>query len=230
MMLAWKAWRETRARFLLSAAALGWFCSAVVLLRRVSHYAAQRPFAQTVVDGIYAGSIRDVFVILALALGLGGLMEEAARGSASFTLALPVSRTRLVTMRAAVGMCEVAVLALTPTVAVLALAPLVGESFDALDAIRYSIQWTATGTLLYAVALLLSVRLRGAYAALSAAILSLTAYFSIVNLPAVRHVEVFNVFALMGAPHPSGARLAIAFAAAALAAGLAAVATERQDF
>jgi ABC-type transport system involved in multi-copper enzyme maturation permease subunit len=230
MMLAWKAWRETRARFLLSAAFLGWFCSVIVVIRPMNHYAAQRPFAQAIVDAIYAGSIRNIFLVFVLALGLGGLAEEAARGSAPFTLALPVSRTRLVAVRAAVGTSEVVLLALTPTFAVLALGPLVGEWFSALEALRYSIQWAATGSVLYAVALLLSVRLRGAYAALSAAMLTLTLYFFVVSLPAARLIQAANVFALMEATHPSNVRIAAAFAAAAVVVGVAAAATERQDF
>jgi hypothetical protein len=83
---------------------------------------------------------------------------------------------------------------------------------------------------LYAVTLLRSVRVRGAYAALSAAILTLAVYFSVVNLPTVRHIQALNVFALMDAEHPSSARLTIAFAASALVISAAAAKTERQDF
>ncbi len=88
-MLAWKTWRETRTRFALSAAALAWFCGIFVLMRPEIQYAARRPFARAIVDAIYAGGVRDIYVLFVVALGLGGLTEEAARGSAPFTLALP---------------------------------------------------------------------------------------------------------------------------------------------
>src|SRR5262249_23466874 len=88
MMLAWKSWRESRARFLLSAAALAWFCSAFVLLRPMIQYAPRRTFTQFVVDAIYAGSVRNIFVLFIIAIGMGGLAQEATRGSAPMTLAL----------------------------------------------------------------------------------------------------------------------------------------------
>ena len=198
-MLAWKAWRESRGRFLLSAAALAWFCGAIVLIRPTVEFVARRPFAQAIVETIYAGSIRNIFVILVLVLGLGGLAEEAARGSAPFTLALPVSRRWLVTVRAAVGVSEVALLAFTPTIVVLALAPAVGERFSVPEAIHYSLQWAATGSLLYSLAFLLSAQLTGAYAALSAAILALTVYLAAMTLPVVRGLPSLNLFTLMDA-------------------------------
>lgn len=229
-MLAWKVWRETRTRFALSAAALAWFCGMFVVMRPEIQYLARRPFGQAIVDAIYAGGIRNLYVLFVVALGLGGLTEEVARGSAPFTLALPVSRVRLVIVRALVGTAEVAALSLTPTAVVLALAPMLGERFSVLEAAQYSMQWAATGLALYSVAFLLSVRLAGAYAALTASILVLAIYVSILNLPAARVVPGLNVFALMDAGHPGAPRLAAAVLAAVAVIATSVYATERQDF
>ena len=57
-MLVYKAWRETRARFLISAATLGWFCAAFVVLRPWIQYTARRPFADAIVESIYTGGVR----------------------------------------------------------------------------------------------------------------------------------------------------------------------------
>lgn len=230
MMLVYKAWRETRARFLLAAAALAWFCGAFVVLRPAIQYAARRPFEAFVIDAIYAGSVRNIFVLLVVAFGLGGLAQESTRGSAAFTLALPVTRTRLLASRAIVGVLEVVAVALVPTITVVGLSPLIGETFNMTEAALYSIQWAATGTLLFAMAFLLSVWLTGAYAALTASILVLAVCASILNVPALRAVPALNVLALMDRLHPGAARLAGAFAVAVALIAAAAWSTEQQDF
>ena len=95
-MLLYKAWRETRARFLISAATLGCFCAAFVVLRPWIQHSARRPFADAIIDSIYTDGVRNIFVMLVVTFGMGGLAQEQARGSAPFTLALPLSRDRLV--------------------------------------------------------------------------------------------------------------------------------------
>jgi ABC-2 type transport system permease protein len=230
MMLAYKAWRETRARFLLSAAALAWFCSALVVFRPAIQYARGRPFADFVVDGIYAGAIRNLFVIVVVACGMGGLVQEAAQGTAAFTLALPVTRRQLVAARGIVGACEVAALALVPTACVLGWSSWTHERFGAIDALRYSAQWAATGTALFGVAFVLSAWIAAAYAALAAAALVLTTYVSVLNLPALRALPALNVFALMNRDHPSSMRIGGAVLAAVAMIAAAAWTTERRDF
>src|SRR5437868_14371957 len=180
-MLAYKAWRESRGRFLLSAAALSWFCSVFVLFRPMAPAAARRPFADFVIDSIYAGSVRNIYVVLVLALGLGGLTEELAKGSAAFTLALPVTRAHLVLSRATTGLLEVLTLALVPTIVIIGLSPVISETFSVVRAGLYSMQWAMTGSVLFAVAFLLSVWVKGAYTALTAAILVVGAYATLVS-------------------------------------------------
>jgi ABC-2 type transport system permease protein len=229
-MLVYKAWRETRARFLISAATLGWFCAAFVVLRPRIQYMARRPFADAIIDSIYTGGVRNIFVLLVVAFGMGGLAQEQARGSAAFTLALPLSRGRLVFSRAGIGLLEVAALALVPTAAVLGLAPLTGESFGTGEALLYSTQWAATGVVLFAVSFLTSVRLTGGPAALTVTILLVATYASILNVAALRAIPALNIFALMDRPHPSAGRLGSAVLVALVLIAAAARATERQDF
>lgn len=56
------------------------------------------------------------FALLVIFLGLGGPHRERLQDSAGFTLALPVSRFRVVEIRVVMGMAELAVLALTPAI------------------------------------------------------------------------------------------------------------------
>jgi hypothetical protein len=105
-----------------------------------------------------------------------------------------------------------------------------GDTFSVQEALRYSLQWAATGWVLFAVAFLLSVRMTGAYAALSASLLLLVAYASLLNTALIRGVPALNVFELMDREHPSGSRLGTAAIIVLALLGAATWAVERQDF
>jgi hypothetical protein len=79
--------------------------------------------------------------MLAPVLGFGGLQRERAHGSASFTLALPVSRLALIAARAAVGLLEILALALLPVILVPALSKFVGEAYPLSQALEFSLLW-----------------------------------------------------------------------------------------
>ena len=229
-MLAYKAWRESRTRFLLSAGALTWFSSLFIVSRPMVRAAASRPFIQFIDEAIYAGSLRNLFVIFVIVFGLGGLLQESSRGTVSFTLSLPVTRVCLVAARAAVGIAEVFALALVPTSTVLAIAPFLGETYSIAEAIWFSAQWAAAGSVLFAGSFMLSICLSGAYASLTASFISLAAYALLVNLSFMRLFHGLNVFALMGRSHPHPTTLAAVSAVAAAMIAAAVRTTERQDF
>ena len=54
-----------------------------------------------------------MWTLFAVLLGTGGLLSQASGGGALFTLSLPVSRNRLLGVRAATGLAELLVLALS---------------------------------------------------------------------------------------------------------------------
>jgi hypothetical protein len=93
-MLWQKAWIESRGRFLFGVAATGTACA-------YSWYANR-----------YQGIPRTTFIVFCFLFGMGGLLREHAVGTAPFTLALPVSRLRLVATRAGVGWIELVALAM----------------------------------------------------------------------------------------------------------------------
>src|SRR5882757_1731247 len=113
-MLWFKAWRESRTRFLLSALLLVGV-SAFAVLYYVHYYREELArggeplsYARYIWLLIFKGgnSLRELFVILVLLLGMGGLLRERAHGSAGFTLALPIRRWQLIFSRGAVGVLE----------------------------------------------------------------------------------------------------------------------------
>jgi ABC-2 type transport system permease protein len=197
-MLAYKAWCESRVRFLVSAAALAWFCSLFVIFRPGVHDASQMAYAEFVADKIYGDGIMQMFMIFVLVLGMGGLLQERARGSVGFTLSLPVTRTRLIAMRAGVGLAETAALALMPALILLIVSPTVHETCPP-SVLALSAQWAADGAALFALAFLLSTILAGPYAALIASLALLFAYALFVRLPVPMTLAPLFTLALVAA-------------------------------
>jgi ABC-type transport system involved in multi-copper enzyme maturation permease subunit len=230
MRLAYKAWRESQVRFFVSAAALVWFCSLFVAFRSGVRQALAEPFAEFVSDDIYGGGIRNLYVVFIVVLGLGGLLQERARGTAAFTLSLPVRRTRVVATRGVIGLLEVTGLAVLPTLVVCALAPLVHQSYPFTDALKWSARWTAGGAVLFAGSFFLSVLLGGPYSALATSMATLFGYSVLVNVPPINQFSSLNVFKIMENSHFEPLTLCAAILVAALIITVAACVTERQDF
>jgi ABC-2 type transport system permease protein len=181
-MLAYKAWCESRVRFLVSAAALAWFCSLFVIFRPGVRDASEMAYVEFITEKIYEGGIRQLFVVFVFVLGTGGLLQERARGSAGFTLSLPVTRTRLLAMRAGVGLAEVVALALMPALVLVIVSPTVHETCPS-SVLALSAQWAAKGAALFALAFLFSAVLAGPYAALTASMALVFAYVLVVRRP-----------------------------------------------
>ncbi len=123
-MLWYKAWLETRGRFLACLVTLTAFCFIFV------HHAQEIAFRG---DGLTRpGGPADYYrllfvtqeflvimwVVSVVLLGMGGLLREKALGVSTFTLALPVSRARLFGVRVATGILQSAALVILPWCAV----------------------------------------------------------------------------------------------------------------
>ena len=106
-----------------------------------------------------------VWILCVILLGMGGLVRERAVGASSFTLALPVSRHRLVAVRIALGLFEAISLAAAPWLTIL----LIMESFKRPVLVSQAAFYFAlliTGGLIYfAMAVLISSLIEGEYTA-----------------------------------------------------------------
>ena len=91
----------------------------------------------------------------AVIIGTGGLL---AQGSAArlFTLSLPISRERLLGVRAIAGLTQVLALALVPALVLTIVSPVVGERFGLLDALAYALCIFAGFGVFFSVAFLFS--------------------------------------------------------------------------
>jgi ABC-2 type transport system permease protein len=198
-MLIYKSWCETRLRLAIAAAAVITMC--VVALG--SPGGGEGP--------------QTIFILLVITLGGGSLRQEHALGSAGFTLALPVTRTRLLAARAATGIVEVVALAVV--VAVLARSPAV------------ILRWGTSGVLIFSIALGCATLVASEYAAWLAAFLVVMGYEGAVNLTDLRRIPALDLYATMqlGGPIPWGA-LAGLIGASAVVLVLASLPLRRRDF
>jgi ABC-2 type transport system permease protein len=181
--LFYKAWRESRGRFLFAAGALVVFSVGFLISARSSFPPPEAPrLAYTAfVWGTFYGPFRALaFSVIALVLGLGGLQRERALGSAPFTLALPISRAQLVRVRALVGLGELAALALIPAAIIPALSPaMVRQTYPVTQSLQYGALFMSWGIVWFAVGFLWSVVFSGEYTAAVASVLSPWAYMVI---------------------------------------------------
>ncbi len=167
-MLWYKVWMETRWRFLV--------CLALVLLPSYG-FLTWRVLLD--VDGP-AGYLKSLFgsyqiaaviwLLSAILLGLGGLVREKAVGSSSLTLALPVSRGRLVAVRVGVGVAEAIALAVAPWVSNILTSVFKGTPFSMSQGGCCILLLAGGGMVYLALAVLISSVIEGEYTSLGVAL------------------------------------------------------------
>lgn len=177
-MLWYKSWLETRWRFLIGLVLL--MCSAAFAVVTYPAVLERLPLAASVDIGGAVGqqirevvelareyrgyiwwqwfrqTLRETWTVFAVLLGSGGLLSQSAGGAALFTLSLPVSRRRLLGVRAATGLAELFVLALVPALMIPALSPVIGQSYSVADALVHAICLFVAGAAFFSLAFLLS--------------------------------------------------------------------------
>jgi len=252
MMLWYKAWRESRMRFAMIAVAVAAICVYAVRFRDQiqANGIPIRPglrdgaYSENIYQFVYSGTAKGVFALLVIFLGLGGLLRERAHRTAIFTLALPVSRMRLILTQIVVGLAEMAALALLPALLIPSLSPLVHQSFPLAEALHFSVLWFGCGTIIFASAFFLSVVFGGEYIAPVACYIALISQSLVAQWAPLRPYRLNLMWTmgefgtrhwdpqhnvLLSSPLPWTRLLIIALIASGLFA-LSARTTQRQDF
>jgi ABC-type transport system involved in multi-copper enzyme maturation permease subunit len=169
MMLFYKAWRESQARFLWGALALAVFCFFAWYRIDLQISFPVRPAVDSYVayiDTEIFGSLgKGLFVLLVIFLGLGGLLRERAHHTAVFTLTLPVSRRQLFGAQIAIGLTELALLAILPALLLQPLSAMAHQSYPIREGLRFGLLRFICGGEIFALSYLLSVFVRGDYTA-----------------------------------------------------------------
>lgn len=177
-MLWYKAWLETRARFLIGLALLVCSASALVLtypkvqqvLTTMPSMDLGGPLGEKVREAArlastYPGyvwsqwfgqNLIQLWTIFAVILGSGGLLSQMSGGGGLFTLSLPVSRRELVTVRAAAGLAELLLLAVVPSLVISILSPGIGQRYGVGDALVHATCLFVAGAVFYCLSFLLS--------------------------------------------------------------------------
>ena len=164
-MLWYKAWLETRSRFLISLIGMVALCSVLVLHgdRNVAYEVSSDYYNFVLFEG---HQILVMMWTLAVTLTMmGGLLREKATGSSSFTLALPVSRRRLMVVRICTGLAQAFMLAIVPWVAMFSVSSIFGKTHSFSQAGCYLVLLLGGGLLFFAVAVLVSSVISGEYTA-----------------------------------------------------------------
>jgi len=176
-MLWYKAWLDTRWRFLIALVLL--LCTALgnaltyptvqgILEEASRNGSPNGPLASEInlavqLSSSFRGYVWDqvvhhnmyyLWTLFAVLLAADGALSQ--RTGALFTLSLPVSRRRLCAVRAAADLLELGLLALLPLLAVTLTAPAVGHSYALADALIHAIHMLIGGTFFYCLTLLLA--------------------------------------------------------------------------
>ena len=177
-MLAYKAWLDTRWRFLIGLALMLVAACGILMTYRQVQALLPTVGAMNVPDGPLTAAIEEAvriqstyrgFVwsqwfdsnlttlatLFAALLGSGSPLASSGRG-VLFSLALPAPRRRWIAARATVGLAELLALVLVPSVAISVFSPFVGEQFAVGDALAFGVCVFAAGCVFFAFAALLS--------------------------------------------------------------------------
>lgn len=182
-MLWYKAWLETRFRFLLGALIIVG-CSAFFVLGNPFILGTWRQWQElhpkeTELDWIVRATndypffiwhflfqtfLQQLWTLFAVLIGFGGISRESVQGTAGFTLSLPVSRRRLVSVRAAVGLIEMAALGLMPAALIPTLSLFIGKPYPVMQGIAHALLMMLAGALFFSLGLFLSTILQSEHA------------------------------------------------------------------
>jgi ABC-2 type transport system permease protein len=106
-----------------------------------------------------------MWILAVVLLGMGGIVREKAIGTSSLTLALPVSRARLLGVRVGMGILEAVVLGVVPWVAVFSISSLARKPILITQVAFYVLLLVGGGLVYFAMAVLVSSLIAGEYTA-----------------------------------------------------------------
>jgi ABC-2 type transport system permease protein len=179
-MLWHKAWLETRWRFITALLILTVMAGAkvyeyVVTLRMMplaesvvsgdntplgaairEAVAVQREFRGFIWYNAFRDNLTQMGVLFAVLLGCGGLLSEAKKGSALFTLSLPITRRELLRVRTVTGVTQCLAITMIPPLVLPILAPAIGQQFSVIDALAHGLCLFFVAALFFSLASFLS--------------------------------------------------------------------------
>lgn len=177
-MLWHKTWLETRWRFFIGLGLLTLTaCGAVVmypqmgkLIEMLPKVDTSGPIGRQIQESVelaatYRGylwtnwfqkNLPQTWTVFAILLGTGGLFSQAWGGGTLFTLSLPISRRRLLGVRAATGLLQMLALAIVPSLLLPLFSLAIGQRYGVGDVLVHSVCVFVAGSVFYCLAFLMS--------------------------------------------------------------------------
>jgi hypothetical protein len=174
-MLFWKAWIDTRWQFLaglvlliMSAAATVFAYPKVLELMPLVPATQTGELASRVAEALelartyrgfvwsewFAGNLQQLAILFAILLGAAGTLT--ASGGALYTLSLPISRSRLIAVRAVAGLVELLALMIASSLLIPLLSPSIGQRYSIGTAIVHALVAFVVATVFFQLTLFLS--------------------------------------------------------------------------
>lgn len=153
---------------------------------------AQQSFRGFVWFQWYRQNLTYLVVIFAALLGSGGLLAKSGGGTL-FTLSMPVSRTRVIGTRAAVGLAELLILAIVPSLVLPLLASTIGQSYSLIDVFAHGLCMFIVGSVFFSLAAVLSNEYADVWRPVLIACVIAAAIGMLEYLPAIGQYGMFRV-------------------------------------
>jgi ABC-2 type transport system permease protein len=164
-MLWYKAWLETRSRFLIALVGSIALCGYRVYELDYKTPSWTLPGYYSVVFRLGQQTMVLVWLAAVTFLLMGGLLQERLNGSISFTLAMPSSRLHLMSVRLVTGLVELASLVVGPWLAMYLVASLAPVQPPVSPVLFYMLAAASGGSIFAGVAILASSTVEGTYTA-----------------------------------------------------------------
>jgi ABC-2 type transport system permease protein len=175
-VLWYKAWLETRSRFLTSLATLTMFSS--IFVHHALYMACMNslPCSEEIKSSEWRSEFHRLlfinqqyvvvmWILAVVLLAMGGLVREKALGTSSLTLTLPVSRARLMRVRVAMGVFQAIALGVVPWVSVFVISSRARMPISITQVGSYVLLLIGGGLVYFAMAILISSLITGEYTA-----------------------------------------------------------------
>jgi hypothetical protein len=164
-MLWYKAWLETRSRFLVMFIGVTVLFSVLVWHREIGAESWSGIGYYNDVLHSSQGMLALIWVPVICMLMMGGLLRENASGAASFTLTLPVSRNRLMGVRIGMGVLQALALGVFPSCCMYAVAHFTGKAYSPSQLAFHLLLLISGGSVFFGIAVLISSLIEGEYTA-----------------------------------------------------------------
>src|SRR6266446_8321809 len=225
-MLFYKAWLESRSRFLVGVAAVIGVCVLYIRVRLIlvpdwiaelqnPKWSGRPTWLFLGVNDLifyawhflFENKLQQVWVLFAILLSFGGLVREKEQGTSAFSLSLPVSRNRWLIDRMLVATAESFVLGLVAALAVLLASWSIHQPYPLCQLIAHCLLIVTAGVVFLALGAVFSTLIRGEHMALPITLVLLGSPYLVLQehirqaAPStwVHRVDVSHVMA--GPPH-----------------------------